>query len=351
MEENNAAPLSRFAALCRTIDNVVGALEQDGNLFVSLRDQIDQLKEVAGTLQRIEGHDEPDMSLASAHRDSEPIYIGVSEGDWGGWGDKPYGERPDLRPRPRARPAARPGGRRYISHYPSSLIEKELQETRIVSEYQRNRGIQMSQGSQSNYEGQDDVEEERGDERGGTVEFLEEQREWPERRGRSRRRPESPRPYYEPERIRYRGHPFAPQPLPRARTFHLSPRPSDPEPEPEPKLLCGVDRASLDVDMRNPGWGALNKDHIIVAYYRDVPNQGPAGERHDEGSGRIRRQGTFNKTSKRPERIRINSELLVSELETITDVVCREFPVMWVSDLCPMSSQTDHHADLSHHIR
>jgi hypothetical protein len=320
VEENNALPLSRFAALCKKIDNVVGALEQDGNLFISFRDQIDQLKEVAGTLQRIEGHDEPDMSLASAHRYDESIYGGVGRGDRG---DDPYVERPDLRPRSRARP----GGRRYISHDPSSLIEEEFQETRRVEEQQRSQGIQMSQGGQSNQEGQDDAEEERGDERGETVELLEEQRELLERIGRTRQRPEAPRrvrSYYEPERrVRY------PEPEPivvreRRPIYDLSPGPFDLE----PGLLCGVDRASLDVDMRNPEWRTLNKDHIIVAYYRDVPNQGPVGERHDEGSGRIRRQGTFNKTSKRPERIRINSEVLITELENITGIVFREFPFM-----------------------
>jgi hypothetical protein len=324
VEENNALPLSRFAALCRKVDNVVGALEQDGNLFISFRDQIDQLKEVAGTLQRIEGHDEPDMSLASAHRYDESIYGGVGRGDRG---DDSYIEGPDLRPRTRARPAARPDGRRFISHYPSSLIEEEFQETRRVEEQQRSRGIQMSQGGQSNQEGQDDAEEERGDERGVTVELLEEQRELPERIGRTRQRPEAPRrvrSYYEPERIvRYPEPPIEQVFRERRPIYDLSPGPSDLEPE----LLCGVDRASLDVDMRNPEWRTLNKDHIIVAYYRDVPNQGPAGERHDEGSGRIRRQGTFNKTSKRPERIRINSEVLITELENITGIVFREFPL------------------------
>jgi hypothetical protein len=327
VEENNALPLSRFAALCRKIDNVVGTLEQDGNLFISFREQIDQLKEVAGSLHRIEGHDEPDMSLVSAHRYDESIYGGVGTGDRG---DDFYVERPDLRLRARARPAARPGGKRFISHYPSCLIEDEFQGTRRVEEQQRSQGIQMSQGGQSNQEGQDDAKEERGDERGETVELLEEQRELLERIGRTRQRPEAPRRvrphYYEPERIpRYLERPIEPVVVREQwPEYDLSPRPSDLE----LGLLCGVDRASLDVDMRNPEWRALNKDHIIVAYYRDVPNQGPAGERHDEGSGRIRRQGTFNKPSKRPERIRINSKVLITELENITGVVFDEFPFM-----------------------
>jgi len=323
VEENNALPLSRFAALCRKIDNVVGALEQDGNLFISFREQIDQLKEVAGSLHRIEGHDEPDMSLVSAHRYDESIYGGA------GRGDSFYLERPDLRPRARARPAARPGGRCFISHYPSFLIEDEFQGTRRVEEQQRSQGIQMSQGGQNNQEGQDDAEEERGDDLGETVELLEEQRELHERIGLTRQRPEAPRrvrPYDKPERIaRYLERPIEPlfvrEQWP---GYDLSHGPSNLE----PGLLCGVDRASLDVDMRNPEWRALNKDHIIVAYYRDVPNQGPARERHDEGSGRIRWQGTFNKPSKRPERIRINSEVLITELENITGVVFREFPCM-----------------------
>jgi hypothetical protein len=85
------------------------------------------------------------------------------------------------------------------------------------------------------------------------------------------------------------------------------------------ELICQVDRAPMDLDMSHHRWRDYHNNHVIVAYHKDLPAQGLVGDR---------------KTTKRPLRIRINSEALIEELN-MADVIQGKVPLMSVTKLCP----------------
>jgi hypothetical protein len=287
----NDAPLSRFSVLCKMIDSVVGTLEQDGRLTSSFRDEIQQLREVSGTLQRMEESNETETSLESARAHNRYDAVTWSGGDARHFNPFDYRHYADPEPR-RAPTFSQP---RYISHYPSP---------NIVQEGQEGDGVEGVKGVEN-------VEEV------GVAQDLE------ERIGRSRRT--------EPRRARaYPADPMIFRERERER-WDLGERSRSRESKSvRAELICQVERAPLELDMRHVDWRTFNKDHIIVTYHRDVPNQF-GGERLDEGA-RIGRQGTFSRNTKRPERIRINSEILIGELENVTSTLFREHPLVSVNE-------------------
>jgi hypothetical protein len=90
-------------------------------------------------------------------------------------------------------------------------------------------------------------------------------------------------------------------------------------PLPDNRLICRVDRASMDFDMRFDRWRDFHNDHVIVAYHKDLPAQGLVGDR---------------RTTKRPLRIRINSHALL-EVLNMGGVIQGFIPLMSVTKLYP----------------
>jgi hypothetical protein len=133
---------------------------------------------------------------------------------------------------------------------------------------------------------------------------------WHRREPAGRTPPQSPR-RYPPVRIP------APAPEYEYRYTERFRSPSRVRRKPRRKLKCGVDRASIDVDMSHPDWRTFHDTHIIVTYHRDLPPQTPTNDRADGGENRLKRRPTFIRAAQQPLRIRINSTDLMMELENI----------------------------------